>query len=220
MIVKICGITNAEDARQAVSAGADWIGLNLVSGPRKIDLATAQAILAQLNQPARAVALIAMETVLADPNPLNTLRACGVARLQLYGEVTPAAVAQLHRGGFETVLVHAVGDDASLDSLDAIVRTYRSSPPNYVLFDAAVVGKQGGTGRRANWSLLREARLQGRCSISPPMILAGGLTPENVAEAIHAVQPIGVDVSSGVESTPGKKDARKVEAFIQAARTL
>jgi phosphoribosylanthranilate isomerase len=218
VIVKICGITNVEDARHALDAGADWIGLNFVSGPRKIDVATAKTILVQLDQPARAVALVAMEDGSADPQLLNVLRSRGVARLQLYGDVPAATVAQLHTERFETIVVRVIHNAASLDLLDSFLKTCGSRRPDYVLLDAPMAGRQGGTGRRFDWPMLAVAHERGRYAAWPPILLAGGLTPDNVAEAIRILHPSGVDVSSGIESQPGKKDPAKVQAFIQAAR--
>jgi phosphoribosylanthranilate isomerase len=212
MIVKICGITTLEDARFALHAGADWIGLNLVSGPRRIELSTALAILAALPDASRAVALTRLQGV--DDPTVNILADHAVRRLQPYGQVTPEAIAALQGRGLETILVHTVVDEPSFAGLDGFLAACTDARPNYVLFDAAAEGQHGGTGRRANWEATARARARGRYAHWPPVILAGGLTPDNVAEAIRLVAPVGVDVSSGVEATPGRKDPRKVEEFI------
>jgi phosphoribosylanthranilate isomerase len=216
MIVKICGITTLEDARCAIDAGADRIGLNLVSGPRRIELSTALTILAALPDASRVVALTKLEGV--DDPTLNILADHGVRRLQPYGPVTPEAIAALQDRGLETIFVHPVVDEPAFAGLDGFLAACTDARPNYVLFDAAVEGQHGGTGRRANWEAMAHARARGRYAHWPPVILAGGLTPDNVAEAVRLVAPVGVDVSSGVESAPGRKDPRKIGSFLTAVR--
>ena len=218
MIVKVCGITTFDDARMAFDAGADWIGLNLVSGPRRIDLAAALCILSELAHPFRAVALVNLKDEAADESTLTALAGHGVHRLQLYGQVTPRAAATLCGRGFEIVYVQPVANEQSLKALDAFLAACDGVELEFVLFDSAVKGQVGGTGQRANWEAIAHARELGRFEDWPPVILAGGLTPENVAEAITRTRPAGVDVSSGVESAPGQKDPRKVETFLNAVR--
>ncbi len=218
MIVKICGITTLEDARFALHAGADWIGLNLVSGPRRIDLPAALAILQELDDPSRAVALLTLPGSSPDEPTMNALVDHDVRRLQLYGQVTPDTLAALNERRFETILVRHVADGESLNMLDGFLAACTDARPNYVLFDAAVQGQPGGTGHRANWDAMAGARARGRYADWPPVILAGGLTPDNVAEAIRLVAPAGVDVSSGVEAVPGRKDGTKVTRLITVAR--
>ncbi len=216
MIVKICGIATLEDARCALDAGADWIGLNLVSGPRRVELSTALTILAALPDASRAVALTTLQGA-HDPT-LNILADHGVRRLQPYGQVTPQAIAALQGRGLETIFLHPVVDEPSFAGLDKFLAACTDARPDYVLFDAAVEGQHGGTGRRANWEAMARARARGRYAHWPPVILAGGLTPDNVAEAVRLVAPAGVDVSSGVEAVPGRKDHAKMEGFLAAVR--
>jgi len=224
MIVKICGITDVDDARHALDCGADWIGLNLVSGPRKIELAAAVAIAGQLPNPSRAVVLTASPFQGGgrgkgqDDRTLTALHNAGITRLQLYGAVTNEVLGVLRERGFETILVQPVSDERSLAALDEFLAKCGGARPDYVLFDAAGGDRQGGTGRRANWSALAAAYAAGRYAGWPPVILAGGLTPGNVVQAVRTVHPAGVDVSSGVELAPGRKDHTKVRAFVSAAR--
>jgi len=274
MIIKICGITHIDDARDALAAGADWIGLNLVGGPRRIDLSAAVGILSQLDDPPRAVVLVAIENDELPPTTAAMLHTHAVRRLQLYGQVTPKAVRRLADGGFESILVtpaplHASPGASGAECLGAQVRRRPKPPhscvtpearginaaaqdrthnddwvaalerflteyregrpahdtttgqgPAYILFDAQTPGRPGGTGQTANWAAIATARRDDRSTNWPPVLLAGGLTPDNVAEAIDAVHPTGVDVSSGVEleNKPGSKDPAKVRAFIAAAR--
>jgi phosphoribosylanthranilate isomerase len=224
MLVKICGITNIDDARYALSAGADWIGLNLVAGPRRIELLAAERILRQLDDPSRVIALVALDQDRMPESLIAALGAYGVHRLQVYGERTPpvnrlaGAFRRLAAEGFALITVQPVADDASLASLDALLTSCGKDRPGHVLFDASVPGALGGTGRRAAWDVIARARAEGRYEHWPPVLLAGGLNPGNVAEAVRRLSPAGVDVSSGVESAPGRKDRQKIEAFIAAAR--
>ena len=218
MLVKICGVTNVGDARAALTAGADWIGLNLVAGPRRVDLDTAAHILSRLDDPGCAVGLVTLEAGGFMPSPAAKLGEHGLRRLQLYGEVTPEAVGRCTAEGFETIVVQPVQDEGSLTLLDEFLAACRDARPSFVLFDAAAGDRLGGTGKPANWAAIARARAAGRFAAWPPVLLAGGLTPTNVADAVAAVSPAGVDVSSGVESQPGSKDPVKVRAFIAAAR--
>ncbi len=218
MLIKVCGITNSDDARYALAAGADWIGLNLVAGPRRIDPATVESILADLDDPSRGVVLVRLEEGLVPNHLLTMLREHGARRIQLYGDQIPDAVHRLAEEGFESMVVQPVGNEASLTSLDALLTTCGDSQPDYVLFDAPAGARLGGTGRRGNWDVIAGAHAAGRHENWPPVLLAGGLTPANVAEAIAKLSPAGVDVSSGVESTPGRKCYDKIDAFVAAVR--
>ena len=228
MLVKICGITDEADALAAVRAGADWIGLNLVGGPRRVGLPRATAILSALGESAdarpadssaaSAVVLVRIESSLPDQT-LAELRAAGAGRVQLYGEIKPGIVAALRSDGWSVVTVHHMTD---ADSLRGVAEFLSACPkgaePDFVLLDAMAPGKLGGTGLAVDWEMLAREREAGRFDGWPPIILAGGLNPENVARAVEFVRPVGVDVSSGVESAPGKKDAARMREFVAAAK--
>ena len=218
LLVKICGITSANDAATAIDAGADWIGLNFVSGPRKIDLARAREILSAISEPHRAVALIAVDQGGSTNVPIEELRDLGVRHIQPYGDVTPGVVASLRGEGLEVIYVQPVGAKEALHEFEGFLTRCDDCQPDYVLFDAASPGQPGGTGRQADWATLAVARRDGRFDRWPPALLAGGLTAENVADAIGQVRPAGVDVSTGTESSPGRKDPAKLQAFITAVR--
>jgi phosphoribosylanthranilate isomerase len=199
--VKICGITSVADGQAAAAAGADMIGLMFYErSPRHLSLAAAAEI-------ARALPPFVVKVgVFVNPPADLVLRAigeCGVSLLQFHGEETPEFCTQF---GAMSMKAFRVRDAGSLAAL-----------PRYQtdawLLDAFSPDAHGGTGAKFNWDLAIEAMELGR-----PIFLAGGLTPENVAEAVRTVQPYGVDVSSGVESAPGKKDHAKVRAFVQAAK--
>lgn len=209
MHVKICGITNAEDARAAAYFGASAIGLNFFPGsPRHVSLASAQAILADLPplvQPVGVIVVRRTETLATHLERLATFPVVQVHADTL--ELPP-------RGAQRFIAAFPVKDEQSLTRARRYIQQCQdeSRPLAGVLADAAVAGQYGGTGRTAPWRLLADAEFP------LPLILAGGLTPENVAEAIRVVRPFAVDVASGVESAPGRKDHQKMQRFIGEAR--
>ncbi len=214
MDVKICGITNLGNASHALSAGADFIGLNLVAGPRQISLDEAGTIVSQIDA-TKAVVLVDCAKAKAD-GTFDLLRnEWGVSKVQLYGDVSPTDLIELHGRGFETWLVRPIEDEADIDALESFLDSCHEVPPSRLLLDAKVKGILGGTGQLANWSLLEDLHESKRSRNWPPIILAGGLNPENVREASARVRPAGVDVCSGVESTPGQKDHALVDAFLE-----
>jgi phosphoribosylanthranilate isomerase len=199
--VKICGITSAADARAAVDAGADVLGLMFfLASPRFVPIQAAQEIVRALPPD------VLRAGVFADPEPSDVfaaIQSCQLNLLQFHGSETPDFCLQF---GVMTMKAFRIQD---ADSLTALSQYHTDA----FLLDSCVPGKPGGTGVTFNWDLALEAKKAGK-----PIFLAGGLTPRNVAEALRKVQPFGVDVSSGVESSPGKKDAAKMRDFIAAAR--
>jgi len=199
--VKICGITNVSDALTAAEAGADMVGLMFYEGsPRHISLDAAKEITSQLNP------FVVKVGVFVNPPEELVLRVigeCGVTLLQFHGNETPEFCT---RFGVMSMKAFRVRDAESL-------RVMTAYSTDAWLLDAYSAGKLGGTGAIFNWDLALEAKKSGK-----PIFLAGGLTPKNVAEAVRQVLPFGVDVSSGVESSPGKKDPAKVRTFVTAAK--
>ena len=200
MRIKICGITTIADAEGCVAAGADMIGLNFVPGsPRAIDVARARDIADAVRGRAEIVGVVAD----LDEAQLAALRAAvGLDRLQLHGSEPPELVARLAPHAFKALRV---------GSTEAVAEASRYA--GLVLIDAKVAGALGGTGRTVDLALaapLARAR---------PILLAGGLRPENVADAVRAVEPWGVDAGSGVEIAPGVKDLDAVAALVRAARS-
>jgi phosphoribosylanthranilate isomerase len=200
--VKICGITNLADAQVAVEAGADALGFVFYDqSPRFISMETAAEISKQLPL------FILRVGVFVNPTReliFEVMTGCGLSLLQFHGDEPPEFCTQF---GLMSMKAFSIRNAESLKDL-----------PKYKT-DAWLLGAYssdtlGGTGEKFNWDLAIEAQKLGR-----PVFLAGGLTPENVAEAIQKVRPFGVDVSSGVESSLGKKDHTKVRAFINAAKT-
>lgn len=201
--VKICGITNAPDALAAVEAGADALGFMFYEpSPRHISIPEAAEIVRKLPP------FVIKVGVFVDAPEDLVMRAiadCGLNTLQFHGHETPGYCMQF---GLLTMKAFRIRDAESLKAL-------LDYPTDAWLLDAFTADKLGGTGEKFNWDLAIEAKKMGR-----PIFLAGGLTPENVAEAVRKVQPYAVDVSSGVEAAPGKKDHEKVRAFITAAKAV
>ncbi len=199
--VKICGITNAEDGLAAAAAGADALGFVFHEpSPRSITIADAAAIIRELPP------LILKVGVFVNAPADFVVRAigdCGLNLLQFHGEESPDYCMQF---GLMSMKAFRIRDATSLAQL-------KDYSTDAWLLDAYSAGKVGGTGAQFNWDLALEAKSWGR-----PIFLAGGLTPENVADAVQLVRPFGVDVSSGVEASPGRKDHGKVRAFIKAAK--
>jgi phosphoribosylanthranilate isomerase len=205
--VKICGITNPTDAAMAAALGADAIGLNFCSHSiRFIDNDKAVGeILCELTPFVVPVAVFVNE-------PLS--------RIQTFAKHHELRIVQRHTDVIEPIPfdfldwipAFPVEDEGDLRAIKEFVAEAHPAP-EAILVDAHVPGQYGGTGQTAPWHLLADF------NPGVPLILAGGLTPENVAEAIRIVKPYAVDVASGVESAPGKKDADKMRRFIDAVRT-
>ena len=201
VLVKICGITNLEDGLAAAEAGADAVGFVFhPASPRFITTEVAARILTQLPP-----SLVKVGLFVDAPAELvvRAIGECGFNLLQFHGEESPEYCLQF---GVMTMKAFRIRDEASLAILD-------NYPTDAWLLDAYSPEAPGGTGKAFNWELAVQAVRRGK-----PVFLAGGLTPENVAEAVRQVRPYAVDVSSGVESAPGKKDPGKVRAFIRAAK--
>jgi phosphoribosylanthranilate isomerase len=202
--VKVCGITRREDAELAVSLGAWAIGLIFhAPSPRVVDLAVAGQIGAELHGRAEVCGVFVnrpLDEVARIADQAN------LTMLQLHGEEGPVYASELaRRTGAKVMKSARVKDLASLQALNAFRHV------DYHLVDAHHPDLAGGTGETFDWSLLRSRRSK------VPLVLSGGLTPDNVADAIRATHPWGVDTASGTEARPGVKDPAKVEAFFRAA---
>ena len=199
--VKICGITSEADALAAAEAGADAIGLMFYEdSPRHVTLEQAKAISAALPQHVmRGGVFVNAEEAFVH----QALTECMLNILQFHGDETPE---ECSRYPVMTLKAFRVQGEATLAELEAY-------PSAGYLLDAYVKDALGGTGATFNWDLAVRAQEFGK-----PIFLAGGLTPENVAEAVRKVQPFGVDVSSGVEIEPGRKDAEQMRTFVAAAK--
>ena len=199
--VKICGITSVSDANAAAEAGADALGFMFWDkSPRAVSLGAAAEIVRQLPP---FIVKVGVFVNAEEDLVIRAIRECGLNLLQFHGDETPEYCLQF---GLMSMKAFRMRDAGSLKAL-------ANYPTDAWLLDGYTPGKPGGTGEQFNWDLAVEAVKLGR-----PIFLAGGLTPENVGEAVTRVQPYAVDVSSGVEAAPGRKDHAKVREFIAAAR--
>ena len=198
--IKFCGVTAPEDAVAAIEAGADFIGLNFsVQSVRCISLERARVIIGAVPDFHNFTGVFVEQT----SDEVDSIRReLDLAHRQTYS--TPWSA-----GSIAAFRVRSADDIAQIRALLAM-----SAAPMAVLIDSYVAGAMGGTGHKAPWELLAGQ------DFGVPLILAGGLTPDNVAEAIRLVKPWGVDVASGIESSPGRKDAGKMRAFVAAVRDV
>ena len=196
--VKICGITRPEHARAAASAGADAIGLMFYEpSPRFVSRAQAAAVCAALPPLVSIVGVF----VNAAPREIEAaVRGLPVDLLQFHGDEPPELCAEAGKPYIKAVRVRTRGD--------IVEAAARYPDARALLLDAHHDALWGGTGKRFDWSIVPD-------DVDHPIVLAGGLTPENVAGAIRLVGPFAVDVSGGVESAPGEKDPRSIERFIK-----
>jgi phosphoribosylanthranilate isomerase len=201
--VKICGITNLPDGVAAANAGADALGFMFYDkSPRSISVEAAATLIRQLPP---FVMKVGVFVNAPEDLVVRAIRDCGLSLLQFHGDETPEYCLQF---GLMSMKAFRIRDASSLQALLG----YHTDA---WLLDAYSPDRPGGTGETFNWDLALEAQGWGR-----PIFLAGGLTPENVAEAVRRARPYAVDVSSGVEAAPGRKDHAKLRAFIQAAKSV
>jgi phosphoribosylanthranilate isomerase len=208
MKVKICGITRYGDAQAAIDAGADLLGFNFYpKSPRYIDPLRAARVIAAIRVRNARVQIVGVFV----NSPIETIARimdiCAIDLAQLSGDEPPETLVQLNGCAFKALRPK---DEASLPQ-SLISYPPKAGSPAF-LVDAYRPGKYGGTGQLADWTLARSL------AEAFPVLLAGGLNPENVSEAIWQVHPWGVDVASGVEDTPRRKDRSRMAAFIKAAK--
>lgn len=197
--IKICGVTTPDDAVLAVELGASAIGLIFwPRSPRAIDVGRARAIVGALPPSVEAVGVFVNQ-----PEAARLAEEAGLTIVQLHGEEPPESYRGWPLPVIKAIPVH---DRTAID--DAA----RVPPSARVLLDAHDPDRRGGTGRRIDWAIAAEIASR------RPVILSGGLAPDNVIEALDTVRPAGIDVSSGVESAPGRKDAAKLRALFAAIR--
>lgn len=202
--VKICGITELEDALKAHELGADFVGfIFFTNSPRKIKPVQARSIIKGLPKDLLKVGLFLGQDA-------GTVRAiaerCHLDFLQLHGDESPEYCSRLGKD-FKIIKSFKIRNFRSVDDIDA----YKDAA-HYYLFDTYVKGIPGGTGRAFNWDILKDKPFE------KPIFLAGGLTPENVGGAVKKVAPYAVDAASGVEKSPGKKDYKLLKEFIDNAK--
>ncbi|HSH46648.1 MAG TPA: phosphoribosylanthranilate isomerase [Longimicrobiales bacterium] len=202
---KVCGLTRPDDARLAVQAGASAVGVIFAPSPRQVDMATAARVTEVVPDGVARVGVFADQPVSL---VVEAVRSCGLDWVQLSGDEPPHVAEQIADlcGVWILKAVHVAG----LDDL----RRYSGYPAHAWLLDTPAVGRRGGTGRTFDWSLAEE----GAGALDGPILVAGGLHADNVADAIRRLRPDAVDVCSGVESSPGVKDPARVQAFGEAVR--
>ena len=215
-LVKICGITNLEDARAAIEAGADMLGFNFYrASPRFIEPSHAQEIIAELEleleHSPKALMMVGVFVNEGSPEALVRIaEESGVYAAQLHGDESAEycqTVKQTWRDGL--LIIKALRVDANFDPQH--VGTYQADA---IMLDSFHSQLWGGTGHVFDWSMARRVR-----EIFPRLFLAGGLSSENVAEAIAEVRPFAVDACSSLESSPGRKDPERMKAFVRAVRS-
>ena len=203
--VKICGITNWTDARRAVEAGADFLGFNFYPrSSRYIAPPSARRIVQRLPQGVASVGVFVNEP---EQEMLAIAQEVGLDYVQLHGDETPELVSRMRRS-FRVIKAIRVRDSFRASQLGNFKRA------SSILLDGFDAHLRGGSGKSFNWKLAKSA---GR---KRQIFLAGGITPENAAEAVSAAQPFAIDVCSGVESRPGKKDAARMRALVAAVRPV
>ncbi len=201
--VKICGITNVSDARAAETAGADAVGFVFAKSPRQVTPEKAVLIIRALGPWIAKVGVF----VHADfQTILRTVRHCGLTAVQLHGDEPDALARRLRKEG--VTVIRAVRVGGALDRRQIL----KWSADAY-LFDTRSQTVFGGTGRRFDWALLKKFKAK------KPIIVSGGLNPGNVRLAVKTLKPYGVDTSSGVERSPGKKDPVKLKKFVHRAKS-
>ena len=202
--VKICGITNLEDAGRAVQLGADMLGFNFYEkSPRYVSPGSVRNIIDKIGYKARAVGVFVNEE---NERLLQITIDADVSLVQFHGDETEYPLDLIRDNlGLEVIKALRVHDGLTQDPAHFGKASF--------LVDGCSPGRYGGTGTLADWEAARQLVSKGYS-----IYLAGGLNPDNVADAIRQVRPYAVDVASGVESSPGKKDPKKLEAFIKAAK--
>jgi len=206
--IKICGITNVEDARAAVAAGADMLGVNFYQpSPRYITPDAARELINDLRSVGRPVEFIGVFVNETIDFVIDVAMVTGIDALQLHGDESASFCEELNtRDGFRVIKALRASEGFSPNEA-------QDYPVHAVMLDAFHRTLRGGTGERVDFNLARETR-----KVVPRLFLSGGLSPENVREAIDTVQPYAVDACSLLESSPGKKDAARMSAFVAAVR--
>ncbi len=208
MIVKICGIKTLPEALAALDAGAVMLGFNFYPpSPRSIDRETCAQIVSALHSMHKKLITVGVFVNEEPDRVRETLKACSLDLAQLSGDEGPETLSALDGYAYKAIR------PASQPEAEALLHAFARKSAPALLVDASVRGAYGGTGQTSNWLIAQSL------SARTPLLLAGGLTPQNVGEAIRLVRPWGVDVASGVESSPGVKDPAKIRAFVDAVRS-
>ena len=204
--IKICGITNVDDALAAVAAGADALGFNFYSlSPRYVTPQEARGIIAKLPTSVLTVGVFVNED--RPMSVLNIANEAGVTALQLHGDESPEYCGQLARDRY-VIKTLAVANDFDLQTVAAY-------DVEAIMLDTKHIALRGGTGQVFDWSIAREVN-----KVVPKLFLAGGLSPDNIEEAIETVRPYAVDACSALEDKPGRKNHDRMRDFMETARSV
>jgi phosphoribosylanthranilate isomerase len=211
--IKICGIKTLKDALAAIDSGADYLGFNFYpKSVRFIEKNACAEITSVLKRQHPNIKLVGVFVNSSVEEIKDILDTCSLDLAQLHGDETPEMLASFNGKAFKAIrLSSSESFDPSVPLRESVTESVDSPA---MLIDAAVKGIYGGSGVTADWTAAAELAKK------YPLLLAGGLTPENVADAVSQVRPWGVDVASGVESAPGEKDAGKMSAFVKAVKRL
>lgn len=211
MFVKICGVRDVETAMAVAACAPDAIGLNFYpQSARWLDIRMAERITRALPVHIEPVGVFVNHAV---DEILEVARNCRMATVQLHGDEPVSVAAELSEAGLDVIRALRI-DESNVAALPELIAAYRDVPLKAVLIDARAAGVYGGSGQVAPWEAIAA---QWRCEW-PPLLIAGGLTADNVAQAVRTLTPWGVDTAGGVESAPAAKDLAKVQRFIDAAR--
>lgn len=215
--VKICGITRVSDAGTAADAGADYIGviLDIKESPRSISLEKAGEIIKLSKLPA----VVLLEKDLK--KTIDNATALRPYAIQLIGDYTPLDIEHLKKKLtckiWKTISIPKTGTtDAEYRSLISLINNFKNAGTDAIILDTRIAKKKGGTGQTCDWDTAEKINK----TSGIPIFLAGGLNPENVCEAVKKISPYGIDLSSGVEKTPGKKDPEKVVRLVNNLRNI
>lgn len=204
--IKICGITNVDDALAAVAAGADALGFNFYSpSPRYLTPREARGIIARLPTSVLTVGVFVNED--SPASVLNIANEAGITALQLHGDESPEYCRELARDRY-VIKTLAVANDFDLQTVAAY-------DVEAVMLDTKHIALRGGTGQVFDWSIAREVN-----KVVPKLFLAGGLSPDNIEEAIETVRPYAVDACSALEDKPGRKNHDRMRDFMETARSV
>lgn len=212
--IKICGTTNLEDAQRSMAAGADALGFIFAPSSRRIDVETAAAIIRHLRGAVESIGVFVNQL---PGRVAEIVEQAGLTGVQLHGDESAESLPEFRGALGDRKIIKTLHANDLLDASQKLAAYLaQRGSVDAILLDSGSTQRRGGTGLRFDWQDAKPLAAEIRCAM--PLILAGGLNADNVAEAIEWFAPWGVDVVSGVESSPGKKDENKIREFIAAVR--
>lgn len=213
--VKICGTTNLADAQMAVAAGADALGFIFAPSPRQVEVELATQMVTAVSGEVETIGVFVNESL---SRVANIVQQVGLSGVQLHGDESPAQVANFRRECGQIKIIKSISVSTLRQDDKSTLEQYLAASDliDAILLDSGAAQQRGGTGIPFDWESAQPFALRVREKI--PLIIAGGLNAENVGQAVEMFRPWGVDVVSGVESEPGKKDESKLRSFVAAVR--